>query len=289
MASYGVASSSSTRASSAVAKSFVEKARSQKGPLVGTVVTIPSVTIAQLAGQADSEFAMIDMEHAPMTMDIVTQMVHAYVQVSRGTRFPIIRIPSHGVEWVKWALDSGCAGIIIPMVNNAEEMRAILDRAIYPPAGRRSFGPLYAPLAHPDGPQGGMAGYFERAKRGEIAILPIIESREGLDNVEEILALEGVSGCFIGPADLRLSLGLTAAVDGPEPEFLDALKRICAAGKRLGKIVGCMGMGEDHAGKRTAEGMNFILSTFDYGAVVSGMANEVAAARKGIQSGLAKL
>jgi 2-dehydro-3-deoxyglucarate aldolase/4-hydroxy-2-oxoheptanedioate aldolase len=252
-------------------------------------LTIPSVTVAQLAGQADGDFVMIDMEHAPLPMDVVTQMVHAYVQVSRGTRFPIIRIPSHGVEWVKWGMDSGAAGIVIPMVNNATEMQAILDRALYPPAGRRSFGPLYAPFAHPDGPQGGMATYFERAKRGEIAVLPIIESHEGLENVEEILRLEGVSGCFIGPADLRLSLGLTPAMDGPEPEFLDALRKICAAGRTLGKVVGCMGMGEDHASKRSAEGMNFLLSTIDYGAVVSGFALDLVAARKGVQNAIAKL
>ncbi|OAL39439.1 hypothetical protein AYO20_01309 [Fonsecaea nubica] len=288
MASYGIPSGTS-QDSCASPKTFVQKIKSQDGPLVGTVLTIPSPIIAQLAGQADGDFVMIDMEHAPLTMDVVTQMVHAYVQVSRGTRFPIIRIPSHGVEYVKWGLDSGAAGIIIPMVNNVAEMKAILDRALYPPAGRRSFGPLYAPFGHPDGPHGGMGGYFERAKRGDIAILPIIESREGLENVEEILALEGVSGCFIGPADLRLSLGLTAAVDGPEPEFLNALKRICAAGKKLGKVVGCMGMGEDHARKRAAEGMDFLLSTFDYGSIVSGLANDIAAARQGARSAGAKL
>ncbi|KAK4935994.1 hypothetical protein LTR10_023041 [Elasticomyces elasticus] len=289
MASYGIASSGSQHSSPDAPKSFIEKIKSTKGPVVGTVLTMPSVIIAQLAGQADCDFVMIDMEHAPLPMEVVTQMVHAYVQVSRGTRFPIVRIPSHGVEWVKWALDSGAAGIIIPMVNNAREMKAILERAVYPPAGQRSFGPLYAPFGHPDGPHGGMGGYFERAKRGDIAILPIIESREGLDNVEEILGLEGVAGCFIGPADLRLSLGLTAGVDGPEPEFLNALKRICEVGKKLGKVVGCMGLGEGHAGKRTAEGMDFLMSAFDYGAVVSGLANDLAAARKGVQSGLAKL
>jgi len=232
---------------------------------------------------------MIDMEHAPFTIDVVTQMVHAFVSSSKGSRLPIVRIPSHGVEWIKWAMDSGAAGIIIPMVNNAEEMKQILDRALYPPIGRRSFGPLYAPFGHPEGAQSGMGGYFERAKRGDIAILPIIESREGLETAEEIMALDGVSGVFIGPADLRLSLGLSAATDGPEVEFLDALRKICDIGKKLGKVVGSMGMGETIAHKRAAEGMDFLLSTFDYGALVGGFASELAAARKGVESAVAKL
>jgi 2-keto-3-deoxy-L-rhamnonate aldolase RhmA len=212
--------------SSSTPKNFVAKIRSQDGPLIGTVLSMPSVTAAQIAAQTAADFVMIDMEHAPLPMDIVTQMVHAYVQTSRGTKFPIVRIPSHSVEWVKWALDSGCAGIIIPMVSNAAEMGAIIDRAIYPPGGRRSFGPFYAPLAHPDGPGApgsGVGTYVQRAQRGEIAILPMIESKEGLENVEAILGLEHVSGCFVGPADLRVSVARTLRdhVTGPLiPEVL---------------------------------------------------------------------
>lgn len=270
-------------------ESFLGLVKSQQGPAVGTVLTIPSVTIAQLVGQADGEFVMIDMEHAPLPIEVVTKMVSAYVNSSQGKRFPLVRIPSHGAEWVKWALDSGAAGIIVPMVNNAAEMKAIIDRAIYPPKGRRSFGPLYAPFAHPEGPQTGMPGYFERAKRGDIALLPMIESKEGLENCEEILSLEGVSGTFIGPADLRLSIGLPPAVDGTEPEFLEAMDQVRSTAKKLGKVVGTMGTGEETARKRAFEGMDFLLSTFDFGALVSGVASDLAAARRGVQAATAKL
>ncbi|KAK3724826.1 hypothetical protein LTR37_000874 [Vermiconidia calcicola] len=269
-------------------KTFVNHLRAN-GPCVGTVLTIASDVIAYLAGQADGDFVMIDMEHAPLTMDVVTRMVHAYAASSRGNRFPLVRIPSHGVEWVKWALDSGAAGVIVPMVGNAAEMKAIIDRAVYPPGGRRSFGPLYAPFAHPEGAASGMGGYFERAKRGEIALLPMIESKEGLQNAEEILSLEHVSGVFIGPADLRLSIGLPPAIAGEEPQFLDALRRITNAAKKHGKVVGCMGMGEQAAMERAAEGMDFLLSTFDNGAMVTGFATELAAARKGVQAAASKL
>jgi 2-dehydro-3-deoxyglucarate aldolase/4-hydroxy-2-oxoheptanedioate aldolase len=268
----------------ATSKTFVGHIKAKGETIVGTVLSIPSDTIAMLAGQADADFVMIDMEHVPLTIDVVTRMVHAYVGSSRGSKFPLIRIPSHGVEWVKWAMDSGAAGVIVPMVGNKREMEAIIDRAIYPPGGRRSFGPISAPFADPNGPAAGMGGYFQRAVRGEIALLPMIESKEGLENAEEILSMDAVSGCFIGPADLRLSIGLPPAIDGTEPEFVDALKKIVTTAKKYGKVVGCMGIGEKAAQRRAAEGMDFLLSTFDNGAMVSGFATDLAAAKRGIQA-----
>lgn len=272
-------------------KTFVGKVRSQKSPLVGTILTIPSIAVAQLVGQSDSDVIMIDMEHAPQPMEVVTQMVHAYAAASRGRGFPLIRIPSHGVEWIKWALDSGSAGIIVPMVNDVGEMKTITDRALYPPYGRRSFGPIAAPYAHPEGPkaEGGQAGYFERARNGSIALLPMIESKDGLKNVEAIVSLDEVSGVLVGPADLRLSLGLPVGIDGPEPDFVDALKKIVGAAKKHGKVVGIVALGEDAIRKRAAEGFEYILSAFDAGSLMSGLATELITARRGVEAGMAKL
>lgn len=101
-------------------RTFIGRIKSQKSPLVGTILTIPSITIAQLVGQSDSDVIMIDMEHAPQPIEVVTQMVHAFASSSRGRGFPLIRIPSHGVEWVKWALDSGAAGIIVRQTNGVD-------------------------------------------------------------------------------------------------------------------------------------------------------------------------
>ncbi len=271
-------------------KTLVGKINTHKSPLVGTIITIPSITIAQLVGQSESDVVMIDMEHAPQPIEVVTQMVHSFNASSRGRGLPLIRIPSHGVEWIKWALDSGSSGIIVPMVNDTNEMKAIIDRAIYPPGGRRSYGPIYAPYAYPDGVKasGGMPGYVERAKRGDIALLPMIESKEGLANVKEIMSLEHVTGVLVGPADLRLSLGMSAAIDGPEPEFADALKKIVATAKRFGKV-GTVALGGEAITKRALEGFDFVLTGFDMGALASGMAQELATARKSVQAGAANL
>ena len=274
----------------ASSKTFIEHVESCSEPPVGTILCLPSVTVAQIVGQSEGELVMIDMEHAPLTIDVVTQMVQAYATSSQGTKFPLIRIPSHGVEWVKWGLDCGAAGIIVPMVDDAAQMKAIIDRGVYPPGGRRSYGPIYAGFADPKGGTGlaAAARYFERARRGEIAIIPMIESKEGLQNVEEILSLDGVSGILVGPADLRLSIGLPAGLDGDETEFVDAIKKIVNAAKRLGKPVGTVALGKEIARKRAADGFDFLLSTFDFGALLSGLATDLKAARSGIQDAIAQ-
>lgn len=77
-------------------------------------------------------------------------MCHAVLAASQGACLPIIRVPSHGVEWIKWALGSGAAGIVIPIVNTTEEMRAVINKALYPRHGSRSWGPFHAPFGSLD-------------------------------------------------------------------------------------------------------------------------------------------
>lgn len=259
--------------------SLITAMEKQRGPFLGAALTIPSTVVAQVVGGAGHDFVFIDMEHAPLTPEKTTQMVHAIVASSRGSCFPIIRVPSHGVEWIKWALDSGAAGIVVPMVNNKAEVDEIINRATYPPQGSRSFGPARAPWGLPDGPQGGVAKYFERARRSDIAILPMIESKEGLANVEDIISSSGVSGIFVGPMDLRLSLGLSG-VDGSEPEYLGAIDKICQLGQKYGKMVGSLAMNPGAVQKRTQDGMRFLVISSDASTLAAGLANDLEQAKK---------
>jgi 2-keto-3-deoxy-L-rhamnonate aldolase RhmA len=234
-----------------------------------------------LAAQA-FDFVMIDMEHAPMSAEQMTHMVHGVVAASKGICRPIVRVPSHDVEWCKWALDSGAAGIIIPMVNNAAEMESIISHSIYPPRGKRSFGPFNAAFGRQLlGTEFG--SYYDMAQNGGVAILPIIESAEGLANAEAIMAVRGVSGAFIGPYDLRLSLGLPGGVDGPEPEFQNALSTIVDAATKHGKVVGSMATSPEMVRRRTERGMTFLLVTLDYNVLVSGFASAVKDAKEAIK------
>ena len=262
-------------------QSFLSAIAAAEKPLLGCSVTISSLMTAKIIARAGFQWVLIEMEHSPNSPEMVTNMVHAIVAASGGSCLPIIRIPSHGVEWIKWALDSGAAGIIIPMVNNADEMRAIAKRALYPPLGERSFGPANAAYASTDSTFTA-ATYFQEAKQGRVAVIPMIESREGVENVEEILAVEGVNAAFVGPQDLRLSLGLPSGRDGNEPEFQAAFEAIMNAGAKLNIPIGSIGVGAETAKYRASLGMKFLLCGLDRQGFTNGITKMLSTAEEAL-------
>jgi len=264
-------------------KSFRQAIDDATGPALGCFTSLEPPLPAQVIARAGFDFVIVDMEHSPYTAKQATQFVHLIAAASGGQTVPLVRIPSHDVAWVKWGLDCGSAGIVIPMVNNRQEMEAIIDRAIYPPGGSRSFGPIHAAYADVD-PKSTIMSYYENRKN--VAVVPIIESRLGVENAEAILSVPGVTGCFIGPNDLRLSLGCSPGQDGPEPVFVNAIKKIIEVGNKYDVPIGCLGGGEEVCKLRTQLGMRFLLCGSDFGALAEGLSSQLKAARGGIKSAL---
>ncbi|EXJ90145.1 hypothetical protein A1O3_03214 [Capronia epimyces CBS 606.96] len=236
--------------------SFLASAHATETPLLGTTLGFGTPFSAQLLSRVGYHYLMIDMEHNPLSSREAGLLTHAIGAASGGKCKALIRVPSHGVEWIKWALDCGSAGILIPMVQSAHEMEQIVKMAVYPPRGQRSFGPAMAPFASVD-PSQTVAQYLNETSK-DIAVIPMIESSQGLDKAEEICAVDGVTAVFVGPADLRLSMGL-AGGDGSEKVYLDALLQLVAICKRLGKPIGIFAADEETCRKRTADGFDFIL------------------------------
>lgn len=232
----------------------------EKGTTIGAALSIGSILCAQIVSRQGFDWVLIDQEHAPTSPREATHLTHAVIAASGGQCVPIIRAPSHGVEWIKWALDSGAGGVIIPMVQSAKECEKIIQKAIYPPHGQRSFGPFLAPYADTDNASDVAKYLLQRAK--DLAIMPMIESVEGVKNAEAILSVKGVTGCFIGPYDLRQSLGLPGG-DGEEPEFVRALKTVLEIGKRLGLHIGTVAGNEAAAKRKTEMGFSFLLTGQD--------------------------
>jgi 2-keto-3-deoxy-L-rhamnonate aldolase RhmA len=250
-----------------------------KGTLLGASVSLGSISCAQIIARSGFDWAFIDMEHAPQSAREVTELTHAIVGASVGQCVPIIRAPSHGVEWIKWALDSGAAGVIIPMVRSRAECAEIIQRSLYPPLGQRSFGPFHAPFANMDR-HSDMGTYMSKTSK-TLAILPMIESVEGVEHAEEILSVKGVTGCFVGPYDLRLSMGLPGG-DGEEPVFIQALEKILSIGKRYGLEIGTVA-GSERAAKRKKEmGFSFLLVGSDGAFLASGCQTAFQQCSKGL-------
>jgi 4-hydroxy-2-oxoheptanedioate aldolase len=175
-----------------------------------------------IAGQG-FDWVAIDMQHGCMGYEGALEMIRA--ADGAGT-CPIVRVTINEPGCIGRALDSGALGIIIPMVNSAADARRAVDACLYPPLGERSLGPVRVGLR--DGPE------YSRAANGRIAVIPMIETTDALDNVDEIAATPGVSALFVGPFDLSLSLGLPPGDNDGAPEFDDAIRRVLSACAQFG-------------------------------------------------------
>lgn len=134
----------------------------------------------------------------------------------------IVRVPGNDEIWIKRVLDTGCDGILVPMVNTAEEARKVVRSAKYPLEGKRSVG---LSRAHKYG-----AGFMEYVKTAnkDIVIMTQIEHKDGVKNLDEILKVEGLDSLFIGPFDLSASMGLTGQVSHPDVvSAISTVKKKC--------------------------------------------------------------
>jgi 2-keto-3-deoxy-L-rhamnonate aldolase RhmA len=223
------------------------------------------------------------MEHTPLSAREVTSMVHAVANASHGKTASLVRIPAAGVEYVKWALDSGANGIVVPMVQSREEAERVVRYAKYPPIGQRSFGPFNAAWADPAADKS-LPKYFGHARQpGNIAVIVMIESKDGIDNAEEIMSVPGVDGIFVGPVDMRLSLSLGGA-DGDEGVYVDALKKVVALSKKLDLVSGIFSAGPEALKKHVSLGFSYSMASSDTGLISVSAKAAIEASRKAVNA-----
>ncbi|KAJ2747336.1 hypothetical protein GGI20_000587 [Coemansia sp. BCRC 34301] len=185
----------------------------QRIPVFGVWLSIPSVATARMLAAQNFDWACIDMEHSPTNPALMAEMVAAVA--SSGTCVPIVRVPSHSPEWIKWALDAGAHGIIIPHVETPDEMRHIVSLCNYPPIGKRSIGAPFAPHAFGIRGPRAVSEYMDTVSSG-VMVIPQIESMEGAANLKGILAVGGVDAVFVGPYNLGASVRAAQEMSLPE-------------------------------------------------------------------------
>jgi len=184
---------------------------------------------------ADSlDFLWIDLEHSPMS----GQALMGHLLAARARRVPsLVRVAGGGAHLVKPVLDAGADGIILPQARTAEEVRQLADNCRYPPLGRRGFGPR-VPSNYGRVPPDECVASANR----EVFVAAQIENVEGLEMIEEILAVAGLDSLVIGPRDLALALGAGEQMD--HPRVVAAMETIISKTRAAGLYVGC-GMGPD--------------------------------------------
>lgn len=185
------------------------------------------VTVEIIAGSG-FDWLVLDTEHAPNELPMVYSQLQA--AKSGGTAHPVVRVPWNDMVTLKRFLDIGVQSFLIPYVETADEAAAAVSYTRYPPHGVRGYS------AAPRASGFGRIKDYPKLCEAEMAVLVQVETRKGLDNIEAIAAVEGVTGVFIGPGDLSAALGHVGNPKHPEVQdaIEDAIRRIRKAGKPAG-------------------------------------------------------
>jgi 4-hydroxy-2-oxoheptanedioate aldolase len=221
-------------------------------PVFGLWAGIPSSFTAELAGRAGYDYVCVDLQHGLSTEATMVSMFQA---TEAGGAVPLARLAWNEPWLIMRALDLGAAGVILPLIDNAAEAARGVEACRYPPHGRRSYGPIRAELVV------GSATPDELAE--DALCIAMIETREGLDNLDEIAATPGLDGLYIGPSDLSIALGLpprAVAVDPGEDRqaLADAIERVRDACAAHGLIPGMHCAAGEAAARCAASGFKLI-------------------------------
>jgi 2-keto-3-deoxy-L-rhamnonate aldolase RhmA len=204
------------------------KERLRRGePVFGIVISVNSVEIAAQAAAMGFDFLWLEMEHTPITLETVRNVVLA----TRGLpAIPFARPPVNELWTAKRVLDAGVLGVIFPFTSTPALARQAVAACRYPPAGSRGSGADLAAFRWP-APE----GYYDFADKN-VLVVTIVEDLAGLSHIEEIAATPGIDVIFIGTSDLSFALGLRGEQN--HPKLKAAVAKIAAAAKKYGKALG---------------------------------------------------
>jgi len=239
---------------------------------LGTWVTIGHPDVAEILANLGFDWLVFDTEHSPMSMETVQTMIQA---TSATQITPIVRVAWNDLPLVKRALDIGAYGVIVPMVNSKEEALNAVRACKYPPVGIRGVGPRRPSKFWTE-----FNEYFAVANE-EIMVVVQVETAEAVDNLEEILSVDGVDAFFIGPSDLSVSMGLKG--DLSHPKLLEMIERALATGKKIGVPAGIFVLSSDWTKRHIDQGFQFISIGSDTGFLMRGSNDALARAGKEVK------
>jgi len=230
------------------------RARLSKGGLsIGSWMQIPNSSIAEIIGHAGYDWVAVDMEHGAIA---VHQLPDLFRALELGQTLPLARLAQGHPKDCKQALDAGAGGVIVPMVESAEQLMSVRDACRWPPSGKRGVAFSRANL---------FGKYFDAytEEAQQPLLVAMIEHIRAIDNLDAILAVKGLDAVLIGPYDLSASMGLTARFD--HPDFCEVmsliLDKIKIASTAAGMHVVQPSKNELH--RRINEGYRFIAYSMD--------------------------
>ena len=225
-------------------------------------LTFPDEHLAEtVAARGVTEAVTVDLQHGLFDLRSAVGAIRA---ISAHGRAPLVRLAAVDAAVTGYVLDAGAAGVIAPMVESPEQAQALVAACRYPPQGARSHGPTRAAL-RPG------ADAFRAAE--EAVVLVMVETRLGLERCEELAAVPGLDGLFIGPGDLGLTHGMGVGQDREEPEMLAAFKRVLAACRVAGKRAAIHAGSAAYGARMAAMGFGLVTVWVDAVAITATLAS----------------
>ena len=210
-------------------------------------LAVPNSFSAEVMAHQGWDSLTIDMQHGMIDYAAMVTMLQA---ISTTPTVPVVRVPWLEPGIIMKTLDAGAYGIICPMINTAEDAQKLVAYTHYAPRGTRSFGPVRALLY-------GGADYPQHANDTVVAFA-MIETKQALDNLDEILSVEGLDAIYIGPSDLSLSMGCKPVFDDVDPPVAQAIAHIAERAKAHGVQCGIHNGVAAGALARVAMGYRFV-------------------------------
>jgi len=212
-------------------------------------LAIPNAFSAEMYSRAGWDSCTVDMQHG--VQDYLS-CIACFQGMNGSGAVPMVRVPWNEPGIIGKVLDAGAYGVICPMVNTEAEARALVQYSKYPPKGTRSNGPVRAAL------YGDPSGY-QKTANDEIILMPMIETKTAIGNLDAILDVPGIDAIYVGPSDLSFSYGKEPRLDVDDPEILAIYDKLIAATSKRGQSAG-IHCGSAAYAKR-AIGMGFKLVT----------------------------
>lgn len=224
--------------------------------------------IYEIAGLAGFDFAIIDMEHGPISYETAQNLIRVCELAGVS---PIIRVPRNEEHYVLRALDIGAHGVEVPEINTKEQAEKLAEAARYYPEGKRGLCRFVRAAEYSHTPK---AEYFQRANQNAMVIAHL-EGMEGLKNLDEILEVKGIDLLFIGPYDLSQSMGIPGQIH--DPGLIAKMSAIVAKAKSKHKLVGTFVESPEEATTWINQGVSYISYSVDFGLILDKFSSVVKA------------
>jgi 2-dehydro-3-deoxyglucarate aldolase len=222
-------------------------------PSIGSWIQIPHASIAEIMGQAGYDWVAVDMEHGAVGAHQLPDLFRA---LELGETLPLVRLAHGHPKDCKQALDAGAGGVIVPMVESADQLLVVRDACRWPPAGTRGVGFSRANLFGKH-----FEAYCEEAQAP--LLVAMIEHFRAVEDLEKILAVEGLDAILIGPYDLSASMGIVGQFDHPDFKGILAKIRGYSSNKGIACGVHVVQPSIKELEQRIDEGYRFLAYSID--------------------------